>query len=146
MPLVVIDQPVVHGAARVGIDDRAGAVAAARHLLDLGHRRFGVLSAQCLSAPRGGPLTAAEALGSRFRDNRERLCGYLDTLADAGVRPEEVPIWEVSGLSREDAMGGALALLDRPSRPTALLCMSDELALAALAVAARLGLGVPTDL
>lgn len=146
LPLVVIDQPVVPGSARVGIDDRGGAAAAARHLLELGHRRFGVLSAQCLSTPRGGPLAAAEALASRFRDNRERLYGYLDTLAEAGIGREEVPIWEISGLSREDAMNGALALLDCGPRPTALLCMSDELALAALAAAARRGLGVPDDL
>ena len=145
LPLVVIDQPVVPGSARVGIDDRAGAAAAARHLLDLGHRRFGILSAQCLSVPRGGPLTAAEALRSHFRNNRERLRGYLDTLAEAGVRPEQVPIWEV-GRWREGAMSGALALLDRTSRPTALLCMSDELALAALAAATRIGLGVPAEL
>lgn len=146
LPLVVIDQPVVPGSARVGIDDRAAASAAARHLLALGHRRFGVLSAQCLSSPRGGPLTVAEALASRFRDNRERLHGYLDTLADAGIPREDVPIWEVSGLSRDEAMAGALALLDTAPRPTALLCMSDELALAALAAAAHRGLDVPAEL
>ncbi|MFD2421374.1 LacI family DNA-binding transcriptional regulator [Amycolatopsis pigmentata] len=146
LPLVVIDHPVVPGAARVGIDDRGGAAAAARHLLALGHRRFGVLSAQCLSAPRGGPLDADEALRSRFRDNRERLTGYLDALTEAGIPRTHVPIWETSGLSREDAMAGVRGLLDRTPRPTALLCMSDELALAALATAHRHGLAVPADL
>lgn len=146
LPLVVIDHPVVPGAVRVGIDDRGGAAAAARHLLELGHRRFGVLSAQCLSAPRGGPLDAVEALRSRFRDNRERLAGYLDALGEAGIAPARVPVWETSGLSREDAMAGAQGLLGREPRPTALLCMSDELALAALAAAQRHGLTVPGDL
>ena len=146
LPLVVIDQPVVPGSARVGIDDRGGAVAAARHLLDLGHRRFGILSAQCLSEPRGGPLTLPEAMRSRFRDNRERLAGYLETLTAAGVPETDVPIWETSGLSREKAMAGAGALLGARPRPTAILCMSDELALAALAVARERGLSVPADL
>lgn len=146
LPLVVIDQPVVPGSARVGIDDRGGAVAAARHLLELGHRRFGILSAQCLSTPRGGPLTTREAMRSRFRDNRERLAGYLETLAAAGVPATDVPIWETSGLSREQAMSGAAALLATQPRPTALLCMSDELALAALAVARERGLSVPAHL
>lgn len=147
MPLVVIDQPVIPGSARVGIDDRGGAVAAARHLLELGHRRFAILSAQCLSEPRGGPLSTQEALRSRFRDNRERLAGYLETLADAGVPVDTVPIWETSGLSREQAMAGARALLGtEEQRPTALLCMSDELALAALATARERGLSVPGDL
>jgi len=144
LPLVVIDQPVVPGSARVGVDDHGGAVAAARHLLDHGHRRFAILSAQCLSAPRGGPLTSAEAAGSRFRDNRERLRGYLETLAGAGIDMAEVPIWETSGLSREQAMVGASGLLDR--KPTALLCMSDELALAALAVAKQRRINVPGSL
>jgi DNA-binding LacI/PurR family transcriptional regulator len=146
LPLVVIDQPVVSGAARVSTDDRAGAVAAARHLLELGHRRFGILSAQCLSAPRGGPLSAEEAGRSRFRDNRERLGGYLDTLGDAGISPDDVPIWEASGLLRDQAMVAAVGLLDRPSRPTALLCMSDELALAAMTAAKERGLAIPADL
>jgi DNA-binding LacI/PurR family transcriptional regulator len=146
LPLVVIDQPVVAGAARVGTDDRAGAVAAARHLLELGHRHFGILSAQCLSAPRSGPLTAEDAGRSRFRDNRERLSGYLGTLGDAGISPAEVPIWEASGLSRDEAMIGAFGLLDQPSPPTALLCMSDELALAAMTAAKERGLTVPGEL
>ncbi|GAB2754578.1 LacI family DNA-binding transcriptional regulator [Amycolatopsis magusensis] len=144
LPLVVIDQPVVPGAAVAGIDDRGGAAAAARHLLDLGHRRFGILSAQCLSAPRGGPLSLEEAVRSRFRDNRERMIGYLDTLSAAGIDPASVPIWETTGLSRTEAQVSARAVLE--TGPTAVLCMSDELAIATLAAAAELGLRVPADL
>jgi DNA-binding LacI/PurR family transcriptional regulator len=99
LPLVVIDHPVIPGAARVGIDDRGGAAAAARHLLELGHRRFGILSAQCLSAPRGGPLDADEALRSRFRDNRERLTGYLDTLTEAGIPRARADLGNVGALA-----------------------------------------------
>ncbi|WP_232376702.1 LacI family DNA-binding transcriptional regulator [Amycolatopsis aidingensis] len=146
MPLVVIDHPVLPWGARVGIDDRGGAAAAARHLLDQGHRRFGVLSAQCLSQPREGPLTMAEAAHGRFRDNRERLAGYREALVAADIDPESVPIWETSGLSREQAMFGARGLLDSAPRPTALLCMSDELALAAIAAGRERGLRVPEDL
>ncbi|TQI94270.1 LacI family DNA-binding transcriptional regulator [Amycolatopsis cihanbeyliensis] len=146
LPLVVIDHPVLAWGARVGIDDRGGATSAARHLLDLGHRRFGILSAQCLSRPRQGPLTMDEAMRSRFRDNRERLTGYREALATAGLDPESVPVWETSGLSREQAMVGARGLLDSEPRPTALLCMSDELALAAIAAGRERGLRVPGDL
>ncbi|MTD59307.1 LacI family DNA-binding transcriptional regulator [Amycolatopsis pithecellobii] len=146
LPLVVIDQPIVPGAARVSTNDRAGAVAAARHLIELGHRKVGILSAQCLSAPRGGPLSVEDAGRSLFRVNRERLGGYLDTLRAAGLAPDDVSIWEVSALSREYATAGAIGLLDRPSPPTALLCMSDELALAAIIAAKRRGLSVPDDL
>ncbi|WP_181776221.1 LacI family DNA-binding transcriptional regulator [Amycolatopsis pittospori] len=146
LPLVVIDQPHVRGAARIGVEDRAGAAAAARHLLDLGHRRIGIFSAQCLSAPRGGELSAEEAGNSRFHDTRERLAGYLETLAEAGVPLADVPIWEASGISVEGALPSAYGLLDRHPRPTALLCMSDQLALAAISAARHLGLSVPGDL
>ncbi len=146
LPLVVIDQPHVRGVARIGVEDRAGAAAAARHLLDLGHRRIGIFSAQCLSAPRGGELSAAEAGNSRFHDTRERLTGYLETLGGAGVPLSEVPIWEASGFSVEGALPSAFGLLDRQPRPTALLCMSDQLALAAISAARQLGLSVPGDL
>jgi DNA-binding LacI/PurR family transcriptional regulator len=145
LPLVVIDQPERPDAAVVRLDDRGGAAAAARHLLELGHRRFGVLSAQCLSAPRGGPLSAAEAAKSRFRHSRERLAGYLTTLAAAGIHPDRVPIWEASGISRDNAMTSARGLLEQ-NRLTAVLCMSDELALATMSAANQLGLRVPTDL
>ncbi|MEV6905584.1 LacI family DNA-binding transcriptional regulator [Amycolatopsis sp. NPDC051071] len=146
LPLVVIDQPQVRGAARIGVEDRAGAAAAARHLLDLGHRRIGIFSAQCLSAPRGGEMNAEEAGNSRFHDTRERLAGYLETLAEAGVSTADVPIWEASGISVEGAIPSAFGLLDRQPRPTALLCMSDQLALAAISAARQLGLSVPGDL
>ncbi|WP_205660565.1 LacI family DNA-binding transcriptional regulator [Amycolatopsis antarctica] len=146
LPLVVIDQPMVAGASVVGIDDRGGAAAAAAHLLGLGHRRFGILSAQCLSTPRGGPLSVEAARLSRFRDNRERMCGYLDTLAAAGVDPHSVPIWETSGLSRSEAQLSALEVLGADPRPTAVLCMSDELAIATLSAARQLGLAVPGEL
>ncbi|MGW4128062.1 LacI family DNA-binding transcriptional regulator [Amycolatopsis japonica] len=146
MPLVVIDQPHIRGSARIGVADRAGAAAAARHLVELGHRRIGIFSAQCLSAPRGGELSVTEAGNSRFHDNRERMAGYLETLAEAGIPAADVPIWEASGLSVEGALPSAFGLLDRHPRPTALLCMSDLLALAAISAARHLGLSVPGDL
>ena len=146
LPLVVIDQPLVPDAARIGCADRPGAAMAARHLLALGHRRFGVFSAQCLSAPRGAELTPEAARASAFHDTRERLAGYLDTLAEAGIPAADVAIWEASGISAAGAMASAFGLLDRTPRPTALLCMSDQLALAAIAVARQLGIDVPGEL
>jgi DNA-binding LacI/PurR family transcriptional regulator len=145
LPLVVIDQPLTPDSALVRLDDRGGAAAAARHLLELGHRRFGILSAQCLPVHRCGPLSAAEAANSRFHGNRERLAGYLDTLAEAGIAADEVSIWETADFSREHAMASARGLLEENTL-TAILCMSDELAMATLSVAKQLGLNVPADL
>ncbi|MCR6483481.1 LacI family DNA-binding transcriptional regulator [Amycolatopsis sp. OK19-0408] len=141
LPLVVIDQPLLPGVARIGCADRAGAALAARHLVGLGHRRFGIFAACSRVVPGGGPLSRAEAEGAPFRDTRERLAGYLDELGSAPVVVEEA-----AGLSAESAMAGAFALLGRAPRPTALLCMSDQLALGVLAAAAQLGIDVPGEL
>ncbi len=146
LPLVAIDQPHVRGSALVGIDDRGGAAAAAAHLIELGHRRIGIFSAQCLSAPRGGELSHEDADDTNFHDTRERMAGYRETLAAAGIPAADIPIWEASGLSVEGAVPSAFGLLNRFPRPTALLCMSDQLALAAIAAARHLGLSVPGQL
>jgi len=137
----VIDQPLLPGAARVGCADRLGAALAARHLLDLGHRRFGIFAACSHLKPGGGRLTVAEAAAAPFHDVRERLGGYLDELGSCPVVVEEA-----AGLSAESAMAGAFALLGTSPRPTAVLCMSDQLALAVLAAARELGISVPGEL
>ncbi|MFB9905116.1 LacI family DNA-binding transcriptional regulator [Allokutzneria oryzae] len=146
LPLVVIDEPHLPGAALVGIDDRGGAAAAAQHLVDLGHRRVGILAQVCMFGFPGGRRTRAEAECSPLRINRERLAGYLDTLAAAGVDPDSVPIWEFTGMDREKALAGAHSALTEEPGLTALLCMSDELAAAAVVAARQLGLRVPDDL
>lgn len=146
LPLVTIDHRPVPGAARVNVDDHGGAVAAARHLLELGHRRFAVLTAPCVSAPTGGPVEASDAEANRFHYYRERMAGYLETLAEAGIDAGDVPIWEAAGSSTEEVVPGARELLGRRPRPTALLCMSDQLAPGVLSAARQLGISVPGDL
>ncbi|QRP48192.1 LacI family DNA-binding transcriptional regulator [Amycolatopsis sp. FDAARGOS 1241] len=140
LPLVVIDQPLLPDTARVGCDDRGGAALAARHLLELGHRRFAILSAPRLS---DGPSGLESARASSFHGTRERLAGYLSALSEAGI--SDVAVSEAPWLSADTARASAVELLHRSPRPTALLCMSDQLALAAVAAARQLGLHVPSD-
>jgi DNA-binding LacI/PurR family transcriptional regulator len=146
LPLVTIDHRQIPGAARITVDDRGGAAAAARHLLDLGHRRFGILTAPCVSAPIGGPVDASTAQANRFHYYRERMAGYLETLGEAGIDRATVPIWEAAGSSTEQVVPGARELLGRSPRPTALLCMSDQLAPGVLSAARELGIDVPGEL
>lgn len=239
LALVIIDQPPLPATARVGCDDHGGASLAARHLVELGHRRFGILSAPRVaplvepgpsdtatppgSAPanavrlssddapsdrsaesigatrpatvttasatrRGratsrqldtdrladkrqrppatasrkpptdrlaerdtrhipeltGPRTGLEsAQASAFRGTRERLAGYLDVLTAAGIT--DVTVSEAPWLAASTARASATELLTAEPRPTALLCMSDQLAFAAMTAARRLGLRVPED-
>jgi DNA-binding LacI/PurR family transcriptional regulator len=131
LPVVAVDQDLGDSVARVIVDDRGGASAGARHLLELGHRRIGVLS---ISSSRGGDSDSYPA--------RERLAGWRDTLAEAGVEPVVVlaPFDH-----HESAVDAARSLLETHD-VTAVLCFSDVFATAALQAAAELGRAVPDDL
>ncbi|HET9655010.1 MAG TPA: LacI family DNA-binding transcriptional regulator [Kineosporiaceae bacterium] len=143
LPLVYVDQSPVEGAPSVNIDDRAGARAAARHLVDLGHRRIGIVTAN-IGGPYG-PVEDPQGLGCGPGCNhvmRERVQGWLEELTAAGVDPSVV-IQPPFGASVE---GSAALLLDRPDRPTAILCFSDVLAVGVILQARARGLRVPEDL
>jgi LacI family transcriptional regulator, repressor for deo operon, udp, cdd, tsx, nupC, and nupG len=128
VPLGVIGGPVP-GFARVGVDDRAGAAAAVRHLVVLGHRDIAMIS--------GEP---ADTLGRST--TAARRAGFEAALAEAGLPcgPPQVVSqpWGVTGgmLAMEE-------LLARRELPTAIFAESDEMALGALQVLRRSGLAVP---
>jgi DNA-binding LacI/PurR family transcriptional regulator len=143
LPLVVLDGPARRGAALVRTDDRAGAAAAARHVVDLGHRDVAILGTPLRAGTDGGPVTAEQALTSRYRVDRERHAGYHEVLAGAGIEPS---VWQAAGISRPAAARTATALLTGAAPPTAVLCLSDELAAGVLDAARRLGLRVPEQL
>lgn len=73
LPLVVVDGPRLAGHAYVASEDRLGARLAAEHLLELGHRRFAVLT---------------------DGDHAERVDGYREALAAAGAEWVEGPRFE----------------------------------------------------
>jgi DNA-binding LacI/PurR family transcriptional regulator len=144
LPLVVIDQPVIAGSARVDVADEAGAILAARHVRDLGHRTVGILGFALGTDGERGPVSPDRLRHARFRVTRDRVRGYLTGLG-ASLDGADVPIWEAPGCLRDHGREGARWLLTRDPRPTALLCLSDELALGAIRAASDLGLRVPHD-
>ena len=113
---------------RVTTDTYSGAVSAVRFLLDLGHRRIGLI---------GGSTVLRIALGRRQ--------GYIDALRAAGIDPDPVMMTEVP-LDREGGMEAARQLLDLPHPPTAIFSVNDAAALGAIQEAFRRGLSVPEDL
>lgn len=123
-PLTPLDPSI----ACVSAANTAGAHAATRHLLELGHRRIAVIT-----GPPGWCAT------------EERLAGYRAALAGAGLLPDpvlEAPAdFEVPGGRR-----AAAALLALPEPPTAVLAFNDNLALGAMQVAAERAVRVPDDL
>jgi len=119
----------------VGIDNVAAAGLAARHLIELGHRRFGILSLH----------DAALAANPRpYLDGRGRSYGYLRALAEAGIAPAAVVTQRVS--DDGSTVPAAMAALYAASRPpTAILAMSDLSAMVAIDWLKAHGRRVPQD-
>jgi LacI family transcriptional regulator len=108
-------------------DEVAGGAAAARHLVERGHRDIVLLA--------GTPDVVATHL-------REQ--GYLEVMAAAGLA---VPPSVVGGWDIEQGHAAATHVLTtRDPLPTALICANDRAAAGAVLAAANLGLSVPGDL
>lgn len=157
LPLVLVDQPAPAGITRVaiasvGIDDADAARAAAAHVADLGHRRVGIIAlglrggGDAGQPQPSGPAHALRQIAAKHPVAPARLRGYAAALAEVGVPWADVPVYECGGLAPEDGAQAAAWLLDRTPRPTALLAMSDQLALGAMDAARARGLGIPGDL
>ena len=122
LPLVYVDQDPPADAPTINVDDRGGARSAAQHLVDLGHRRVGIVSGE-----RHGPydVLVEPLLASEHYVSRERILGWTDALTAVGVEPLVVR----QALTPEDgAYQAAEVLLDLDEPPTAILCFSDVMA------------------
>lgn len=115
----------------VDLDNTKAAVLATAHLAGRGHARIGFI---------GGN----RALNSNAAD---RYQGYQQGLAKAGLteRPQWVRHGEFDPNFAEQA---ALEILKVPSgsRPSAIFCATDMMAVAVIGVAQQLGLNIPGDL
>jgi LacI family transcriptional regulator len=120
-PVVVIDRdfPKRLRASAVLTDHQSGMAAAAGHLLDLGHRRIGLLS---------WPLD--------LRPGRERLAGLRKAYKMRGLPDTSIPI-PVTGFSAEEGVGATQRLLDLPERPTAIIAGSNQLLIGCLRTLAK---------
>lgn len=113
------------------VDDYQVGLVATQHLLDLGHRRIGLISGEP-----NHPLA--------FSVPGLRLAGYTAALAAAGIAIDTA--LEQSG--KFTAAGGRAAmkrLLDLDVPPTAVFAMSDEMAFGAWSALQDCGLSWPDD-
>jgi DNA-binding LacI/PurR family transcriptional regulator len=134
LPVVTVDQPRGAETPFVGIDDRAAARSAAQYLRELGHERVGVLSFVTTLDP-GAALELDLSV--------ERLAGYEEGLGGAWDA-ELVRICRPN--APEPAREASLDLLHSAEPPTAILAMSDILAIGALQAAAEEDIPVPEQL
>ncbi len=130
IPFVVVD-PVGETAEDipwVGATNWSGGLAATRHLVELGHRRIGMI---------GGP--------PGILCSRARIDGYRAALDEAGV-PVDAALIEHGDFHVEAGYEAGRRLLERPDRPTAIFAGSDLQAFGLYEAARVLGLRVPDQL
>jgi DNA-binding LacI/PurR family transcriptional regulator len=158
LPTVIVDSPAISdipgldGEPRhdeldfVGTEDAAGAEAAVRHLLELGHRRLGLLSFALHDNARPGAIDLTQHAHATASVTKARLEGSCRALAAARLDAQSVPVEQVPVVNAELGRAAAHALLDRAPGITAVFAFSDRLALAARQAARERGLAVPGDL
>jgi DNA-binding LacI/PurR family transcriptional regulator len=114
----------------VDVDGDAGMEQVTAHLAALGHHRIGLI---------------AWPEGSQAGSHRER--GYLNGLVAAGISPR--PVWLFRGEnSLQTGVAGVGYFLSLPeeTRPTAVACVSDLIAVGAMNAAAAQGIAIGRDL
>jgi LacI family transcriptional regulator len=126
---VVLTWRTTPGQPAVTVDNERAGWLAARHLLDLGHRRIGMVTGR-----------------TTFNDRqRARLAGARACLADAGIA---LPDWLASQQPTTLAGGrsGCAALLELSPPPTAIIGGIDLIAIGCIIEAQARGMAVPADL
>ncbi len=140
LAMVIVDGGALPEHGLVESNDQVGARSAARHLLSLGHREFVVIGME----PNTAGLFEYSA-GPTDSVAWRRLTGYRQGLEMGGVKLQDERI--VVGPATFD--GGVAAfhrIWDDDLRPTAVLVMSDVMAIGAMWAAGEVGLRVPEDI
>ncbi|HSO29149.1 MAG TPA: substrate-binding domain-containing protein, partial [Candidatus Sulfomarinibacteraceae bacterium] len=136
IPFVVVDSTALPDEPGVEVDDEGGARAAARHLVELGHRAFLVIG---IEPPSAAATMEPDGVTAK------RLNGFRAVLSAVGVELTEGDI--VFGpASMEGGIDAFRRAWAAGARPTAVLAMSDAMAIGAMRAARELGLGIPADL
>lgn len=113
----------------VSVDDFQGGKAAATKLCKLGHRRIGILSGDNKSE---GPF-------------RERFSGICNALSEYGIDEAE-KFTEICEFSFRSAYEKACKLISEHSDLTAVIAMSDIIAIGAVRAFSDMGLKIPDDI
>jgi DNA-binding LacI/PurR family transcriptional regulator len=127
IPVVLVDNHLHQTPINcVNVDDTTGAYLAAQHLINLDHRRIGILS---------GP--------ERWSSNARRVNGYIQALDRAGLP------FHIVHVDRTDIDSGAAAfhqLINAQPDITGLCAINDSMAIGAIRAAREAGKRVPDDL
>ena len=112
----------------VAADNYQGGYDATKHLIELGHRRIGIVT---------GWMDMVSA--------QDRLQGYQAALVNSGIVFDETLLF-AGDFSQPTAFQGGSYLLDLPKPPTAVFASNDIMAMGVIEAARAKGLQVPRDL
>lgn len=127
IPFARIGSKEVGPGAPIVMDDEGLARKATERLIELGHKRIGMIA---------GP--------EDYHLSGWRVDGWRWALEAAGLPSEG--LWERGDFGFESGLIAARKLLERKDRPTAIIASSDQMATATLEVARSLNLSVPEQL
>jgi LacI family xylobiose transport system transcriptional regulator len=130
IPLVMLDPAGTPApdVPSIGSADWNGGFLATSHLIELGHRRIGIIT---------GPHD--------MRASTARLSGYRAALDAAGI-PVDPELVRPGEFHHADGLAEGRALLSLSDRPTAIFASSDLYALGVYEAARSLGVAIPGDL
>lgn len=130
IPVVVFDRDCPGlDADKVLVDNYSGAFEAVEYLIKSGCTRIAHL---------GGPLNLSTT--------KNRLQGYIDALEKNNIPVRDEYITHVKGFSHKDGIKPTKKLLSISPPPDAIFAINDNVATAAMHVAKKMGLNIPSDI
>jgi alanine racemase len=138
VPFVMVDSDAPEDIPSVNVDDRSGARAVMAHVLAQGHRRIAIV---CIESGKAGLVE--EFTGTLAA----RLAGYREALAAYGLALDSPGMQLVEAASSWEGGQTAFAQLWAAAQPpTAIVAMSDIMAIGALDAARERQLELPEQL
>lgn len=125
IPVVMLNRELSKDFDTVLIDDYNGVLHATEYLIQLGHKRIGLISA-----------------GEEISPGRQRVAGFKKALSNAGLQIEESLIR--SGAFETDGYREAFALLDSKKPPTAVIS-GNQVLVGVLRALRQMQLRIPED-
>ena len=143
LPLVQVERPKTTTTDRITVHNYDAALAAVRHLTDLGHRRIAYIGTAAEAA--AGPQWLSEYV------ERERIGAYADAMAAVGASTAGLmhfgESYTVDALTAQGhGYDATVRLLAGPVRPTAIFASNDLLAAGAFQAIYEAGLRIPDDI
>lgn len=138
VPYVTVDSDPIEGAPGVNIDDEGGARSVMQHVLAAGHREITIVAIRS-----GKQAHFREYVGTL----RNRVNGYLAALAEVGATIDGRKVRLIEAPATEQGGREAMArILKAARKPTAVVAMSDIIAIGAMREALERGLHLPEEM